>query len=86
MLTGAILLPLWVFLTMKTRVVSLPFQLILTLFLFAFGGLMGYCVGALAAGFFLMMDLIEPWLVRDTTAYDLPLHEFPGSKSPSDSD
>ena len=31
-------------------------------FLFFFGGLLGYCLGALAAGFFLVMDLIEPYL------------------------
>jgi hypothetical protein len=85
-LTGAILLPLWVFLTMNTRAVPMPFHLILTLFLIAFGGLMGYCIGALAAGFFLMMDLIEPWLIRDAAVYQLPIHEFPEPKGPSDSD
>ena len=83
-LTGAILLPLWVFLTMKTP--AIPLTLDLMFRLVAFGGLMGYCIGALAAGFFLMMDLIEPWLIRDTTVYQVPLHDFPGRNSPTDSD
>ena len=47
---------------------------------------MGYCIGTLAAGFFLLMDLIEPWLLRDTTAYQFPTPDFPAQDGPSGSD
>lgn len=85
-LTGAILLPFWVYLTLKTPAMPATYELILIISLIAFGGLMGYCIGTLAAGFFLMMDLIEPWLIRDRAVYQLPLHDTPGRTGPPDSD
>lgn len=30
----------------------------------AFGILLGYCIGAIAAGLFLVMEMLEPWLLR----------------------
>jgi hypothetical protein len=84
--TGAILLPFWVYLTLKTPAIPVAYELILFTSLIGFGALMGYCIGTLAAGFFLMMDLIEPWLIRDSAVYQLPLHELPGRKLPSDLD
>ncbi len=107
-LTGAILLPLWVYLTMRKMPSAGPmvalvlagqtevspmielllvvaFHSLVLLMLVAFGALMGYCIGTLAAGFFLMMDLIEPWLLRDTTAYQLPSHDLPAQDGPGDS-
>jgi protein-S-isoprenylcysteine O-methyltransferase Ste14 len=85
-LTGAILLPFWVYLTLRTPAVPPLLEFVLIVILFLFGGLMGYCIGTLAAGFFLMMDLIEPWLLRNTTAYELPSHDCPAQDGPSDSD
>jgi protein-S-isoprenylcysteine O-methyltransferase Ste14 len=64
-LTGALLLPFWVFAAMKIEGQGRPEWMSPTAlyaifgFLFAFGGLLGYCIGALAAGFFLVMDMIE---------------------------
>jgi protein-S-isoprenylcysteine O-methyltransferase Ste14 len=62
---GAVLLPFWVYLDLKIRGQTRPPYIdeflvyALFTFLFAFGGLLGYCIGALAAGFFLVMDLVE---------------------------
>ena len=87
-LIGAILLPLWVYATLDqpqvaaaTGDVLLAAMIRLTLFLLlvSFGALMGYCIGTLAAGFFLMMDLLEPWLIRNTTAYQLSGHRDGGT-------
>jgi protein-S-isoprenylcysteine O-methyltransferase Ste14 len=75
-LTGAILLPFWVYLTLRTPPLSAAGEFIMIATLFIFGGLLGYCTGTLAAGFFLMMDLIEPWLLRDSTAYQVPSRDF----------
>ncbi|MEO8496037.1 MAG: isoprenylcysteine carboxylmethyltransferase family protein [Planctomycetota bacterium] len=86
-LTGAILLPLWVYLTLRLPPMQPMFEFVFFGFLIGFGGLMGYCIGTLAAGFFLMMDLIEPWLIRDSAApYQLPSHDLPVQDAPSDSD
>ncbi|MDA1052481.1 MAG: hypothetical protein O3C40_18650 [Planctomycetota bacterium] len=85
-LTGAILLPFWVYLTLRTPAMPALVEFFLIARLVVFGGLMGYCIGTLAAGFFLMMDLIEPWLVRGTTAYPLPTHDLPTQDGPSDLD
>ncbi len=75
-LTGAILLPFWVYITLDRPGMPAEYEIVLFVSLVSFGALMGYCIGALAAGFFLMMDLIEPWLIRDTTAYPLPTAEL----------
>lgn len=64
-LTGALLLPFWVYVAMKIEGQGRPMWMSAAAmyaifgFLFAFGGLLGYCIGALAAGFFLVMDMIE---------------------------
>ena len=70
-LAGAVLLPLWVYLTviMPGRLNLLTAmdwpQMLLALSGFAaFGGLVGYCTGALAAGFFLVMDIVEQYADR----------------------
>ncbi|MBC8355172.1 MAG: hypothetical protein H8E66_24620 [Planctomycetes bacterium] len=108
MLIGAILLPLWVYLTLEmppvSRLIYLTIdgsrdlsptlihllvavaKLLWFVTLGAFGGLMGYCIGTLAAGFFLMMDVIEPWLIRDRAIYQLPAQEYPLSDGSADSD
>ncbi len=83
-LTGAILLPFWAFLTLTLPAMPMAFQVLLFVILFLFGSLLGYCVGTLAAGFFLMMDLIEPWLLRDNAAYPLPSRDLPAQDAPSE--
>jgi protein-S-isoprenylcysteine O-methyltransferase Ste14 len=67
-LTGAVLLPFWVYMSVNTRSISPLADFLMIVVLAVFGALLGYLIGALAAGFFLVMDLIEPWLVRNTTA------------------
>jgi protein-S-isoprenylcysteine O-methyltransferase Ste14 len=84
-LIGAILLPLWAYFTLRMPPIAPIIQFVMFTTLFLFGGLLGYCVGTLAAGFFLMMDLIEPWLLRDTTTYPLPAPDFPVQDGSSDS-
>lgn len=60
-LVGAILLP--VFLLISFRSATLPSWNASTLMmLFILGGLLGYCMGAMAAGFFLVLDWIGPHL------------------------
>ena len=61
--SGALILPICVWLT-TTRPGWMSMEIYWTCmaFLFLFGSLLGYCLGALAAGFFLVMDLIEPYL------------------------
>ncbi|MCA9121964.1 MAG: hypothetical protein H6822_26500 [Planctomycetaceae bacterium] len=85
-LTGAVLLPFWVYMTLRTPSMPLGFEFVFIGSLVAFGGLLGYCIGALAAGFFLMIDLIEPWLIRDAAAYPLRLQDPPTPHIPVDSD
>jgi len=69
--TGAILLPIWAAISNYNDLNRVPlFALVAaTAMLAIFGGLLGYLIGGLAAGFFLTMDLLEPYL--------------PGSKSDS---
>lgn len=85
-LTGAVLLPFWVYMTLRTPAMPAVYEFVFISSLVAFGGLLGYCIGTLAAGFFLMMDLIEPWLMRDTTAYQLPAAELPAAHGSHESD
>ena len=86
-LTGAVLLPFWVYLSAPRSLSLSPFyEFVLFVILVSFGGLMGYCIGTLAAGFFLMMDLIEPWLLRDATACQFPASHFSAQDGPSESD
>jgi hypothetical protein len=62
-LTGAILLPFWAALTTEQPLwMPTHIYVLCCVFLFAFGGLLGYCIGAMAAGFFLVMDLVDPML------------------------
>jgi protein-S-isoprenylcysteine O-methyltransferase Ste14 len=58
---GAFLLPLFVFFQNK----NVPMSSFLTLvyfILFIFGAIIGYCLGAIAAGLFLVMDRLGPYL------------------------
>ena len=71
--TGAVLLPFWVWASERihTELGAVPDNYLLAMygFLVAFGGLLGYCIGALAAGFFLVTDLFElRWGAREPTA------------------
>ena len=73
--TGAVLLPFWVSLTVEDRLVNLmsPEVFWISLVsLVAFGGLLGYCIGALAAGFFLVMDMLEGALPSHTSSAPQP--------------
>lgn len=58
-LTGAVLLPFWTYLMLDIPPIAPLEHLAIVSCLVAFGGLIGYIVGALAAGFFLVMDLLE---------------------------
>jgi len=60
--TGAILWPLFAFLMMSSRSIPFGVQAILVVGFVGFGALIGYCIGALAAGFFLVMDMVEQYL------------------------
>jgi len=69
--TGAVLLPFWVSLTVEDRLVNLMSPEVFwisVVTLVAFGGLLGYCIGALAAGFFLVMDMLDGSLPGQTSA------------------
>jgi protein-S-isoprenylcysteine O-methyltransferase Ste14 len=65
---GALLLPFWVSLTFGNGPSYMPHEVVFSLyvFMFLFGGLLGYCIGALAAGFFLLMDALETAVLDDT--------------------
>ena len=73
-LAGALLLPFWVVLAMTIRSdsfgnlrefvylyrgLSPGGTVLFYTFVFVFGGLLGYCIGAMAAGFFLVMDMFD---------------------------
>jgi hypothetical protein len=60
-LTGAVLLPFWmtIYLRSPPNWMTPGMVAMCYLFCFVFGGLLGYCLGALAAGFFLVMDLVD---------------------------
>lgn len=64
-MTGAALLPFWVWVSeqMHRQLGFVPDNYLPALYgmLMAFGALLGYCIGALAAGFFLVTDLLESW-------------------------
>jgi len=64
-LTGAVLLPFWVAMSVDLHqlvVFSWAGIAAVGLMLGLLGALLGYCIGGLAAGFFLAMDLLEPYL------------------------
>ena len=60
---GCLFLPLWIWLLSATGNQDLPvgsgFGIVELPFVSAFGGLLGYCTGALAAGVFLIMDAVD---------------------------
>jgi protein-S-isoprenylcysteine O-methyltransferase Ste14 len=58
-LTGALILPICAYMMMHIPRFDPLVHLAILGSLLALGALLGYCVGALAAGFFLVMDLIE---------------------------
>jgi protein-S-isoprenylcysteine O-methyltransferase Ste14 len=61
-LTGATLLPFWLLLTSSRPTwLGMELYVLVIVLVFLFGGLLGYCLGALAAGFFLVTDLLETW-------------------------
>ncbi|HJN07509.1 MAG TPA: isoprenylcysteine carboxylmethyltransferase family protein [Pirellulaceae bacterium] len=70
-LTGAVLLPFWTAVSLAFQQNQISFaqlnQLPLVVVAIGcaivalFGALLGYCIGGLAAGFFLAMDLLEPY-------------------------
>jgi hypothetical protein len=67
-LTGATLLPFWVLLTSsRPSWLGMDLYILMLVSLFLFGGLLGYCLGALAAGFFLVTDLLETWFAQRQT-------------------
>ncbi|MBP89339.1 MAG: hypothetical protein CMJ64_21940 [Planctomycetaceae bacterium] len=82
-LTGAVLLPFWAYVMLDIPRLD-PFEhLAILASLLTLGALIGYCIGALAAGFFLAIDLIEslvtvdadPALATPAVVEDAPLHE-----------
>lgn len=60
---GCVFLPLWIWLLSATQSTELPmgtaFGIAELPFIAAFGGLLGYCTGALAAGVFLILDALH---------------------------
>jgi protein-S-isoprenylcysteine O-methyltransferase Ste14 len=69
--TGAILLPFWVFMTLNAGYLGMLYHVALFAFLVPFGALVGYCIGTFAAGFFLLMDMFEPWLTGEAKPYPI---------------
>jgi protein-S-isoprenylcysteine O-methyltransferase Ste14 len=65
-LTGAVLLPFWTAIWIADHLLHLQIPLPLLIAGVAsvvlFGALLGYLIGGLAAGFFLVLDLVEPYL------------------------
>ena len=59
-IVGAILMPLFVFFSIDMPPSSM--RTLAMAALFFFGGLIGYCLGALAAGLFLVLDWVGPHL------------------------
>lgn len=63
--TGAVLLPFWTAMSLDPQQLN-QFSLVDISFWFVlvtvFGALLGYCTGGLAAGFFLVTDMLEPYL------------------------
>lgn len=64
-ITGAVLLPFWTVISVDLRHLA-PFSTleltISAVILVLVGALLGYCIGGIAAGFFLAMDMLEPYL------------------------
>jgi len=63
-LTGAVLLPFWTAIWYYNYLPQVPLNWLIAVaaIVALFGALLGYLIGGLAAGFFLVMDLIEPYL------------------------
>lgn len=66
-LTSAILFPFWTYVILGSPQFEPIQHLLLVAGLICFGALIGYCVGALAAGFFLALDLVESMLTPHQT-------------------
>jgi len=66
-LTGAVLLPFWAYVMLHIPRFDPLVHLAILASMLALGGLIGYCIGALAAGFFLAMDLIESLVTSDVS-------------------
>jgi len=63
-LTGTIMLPVWASIRFSSELhrASTAENVIWCVFAIFLGTLVGYCIGGLAAGFFLILDMIEPYL------------------------
>lgn len=61
---GALLLPIWgmVGILSSSTIFSLFFLISFVIALAVLGGIVGYCVGTIAAGFFLVVDVIDQYL------------------------
>lgn len=62
-LVGAVLLPIFILSSLDLRGATFAILSILVVVCGLFGALVGYCTGTLAAGFFLVMEWLEPILV-----------------------
>ena len=67
-LTGAILLPFWAYIMLHIPRFDPLVHLAILASMLALGALIGYCIGALAAGFFLAMDLIESLITSEASS------------------
>ena len=67
-ITGGLIMPIWVVMTIQSSPLRThePVGLLLLLLFFtvALGALLGYCTGALAAGVFLLLDVVEEFVSR----------------------
>ena len=63
-LAGAVLLPFWTAISLASYLNQVSFAVVVVgcVIVVIFGALLGYCIGGLAAGFFLLLDLLEPYL------------------------
>jgi len=85
-LTGAILLPFWVIVFLDTASIPAAWQVAFIVTLIAAGALLGYCIGTLAAGFFLVTDLVEMTLARSRHPFSLHDQHVPSDGNALTSD
>jgi hypothetical protein len=66
---GAVLLPFWIAIWNYDHLHQIPMLALVVgmAIVGIFGALLGYLIGGLAAGFFLAMDLLEPYLPGSKT-------------------
>lgn len=84
--TGAVLLPIWTAVYLGSQTNQLPLVVVgLAYALIAlFGAFVGYCIGGLAAGFFLVLDMLDPYLPGAKPGSAAPL-SGPEKETPSSS-